>query len=168
MLWFDRRLYLLHRDSLSCFSFSFASPCRRLFVPVSQVTVLEARNRVGGRMWSRTTTVNGTLLRGEMGAQWIQSATGGNPITALAKQMKLPIGEMNSNSQQYTASGKAYSESQTSKAYAAYEGLVQRAIKYAYSLDKDISLDQAFRAVDKKLYLTPYVQVGGLKMLTWY
>ena len=112
-------------------------------------------------MWSRTTTVNGTLLRGEMGAQWIQSATGGNPITALAKQMKLPIGEMNSNSQQYTASGKAYSESQTSKAYAAYEGLVQRAIKYAYSLDKDISLDQAFKAVDKKLYLTPYVQVGG-------
>ena len=129
----------------------------------SQVTVLEARSRVGGRMWSRTETVNGNVLRADMGAQWIQSATGGNPITALARQMKLPIGKMNGEEQQYTVSGKAYSDSDTNKAYSAYQSLAKKAIKYANNQDNDISLDQAFRAVDSNLYLTPFVQVGGIR-----
>ena len=70
------------------------------------MTVLEARNRVGGRMWSRTSTLSdGTVLRAEMGAQWIQSAYG-NPITRLARRMGLKIGRMNRQDQQYTASGQ--------------------------------------------------------------
>ena len=45
-------------------------------VPHRQVTILEARGRVGGRMWSRTSTAGGQTLRAEMGAQWIAGATG--------------------------------------------------------------------------------------------
>ena len=123
-----------------------------------QVTVLEARNRVGGRMWSRTETVNGNVLRADMGAQWIQSAIG-NPITRLARRMRLPIGRMNLVNQQYTVSGQAYSDSDASKAQSDYEDLANRAIQRARELSSDISLDEAFRAVDSALYLTPYVQV---------
>lgn len=45
------------------------------------VTVLEARDRVGGRVW--TETMDGVAV--EMGASWI-SGLEGNPVTALAKR----------------------------------------------------------------------------------
>jgi monoamine oxidase len=45
-----------------------------------EVTVLEARNRIGGRCW----TVDGV----ELGAQWIHS-TEGNPISTLARDLGL-------------------------------------------------------------------------------
>ena len=124
----------------------------------SQVTVLEAHSRVGGRMWSRTETMNGNVLRADMGAQWIQSAVG-NPITLLARRMRLPIGRMNLASQEFTVSGQAYSDSDASKAQSDYEDLASRAIKRARQQGSDISMDAAFRAVDSALYLTPYVQV---------
>src|SRR5215831_13372318 len=46
-----------------------------------EVIVLEARDRVGGRCWTRD--------RVDLGAHWIHS-TEGNPITALARELDLP------------------------------------------------------------------------------
>src|SRR5580765_3165506 len=45
------------------------------------VTVLEARDRIGGRCW----TADGV----DLGAHWIHS-TEGNPITSLARELGLP------------------------------------------------------------------------------
>src|SRR4051794_8603226 len=45
-----------------------------------EVTVLEARDRIGGRCW----TVNGV----DLGAQWIHS-TEGNPVSMLARELGL-------------------------------------------------------------------------------
>jgi len=44
------------------------------------VTVLEARNRLGGRMWTDRTTLS---IPADLGAGWIHQAVG-NPITTLA------------------------------------------------------------------------------------
>src|SRR5688572_7445763 len=46
-----------------------------------EVVVLEARQRTGGRCWTRDGV--------ELGAQWIHS-TEGNPISVLARELGLP------------------------------------------------------------------------------
>ena len=47
------------------------------------VTILEARNRLGGRLWTDRKTLS---IPADLGAGWIHNANGNNPITALAKQ----------------------------------------------------------------------------------
>lgn len=51
-----------------------------------EVVILEARNRVGGRVWTDRST--GKAL--DLGASWIHAITG-NPITALANKIKAPL-----------------------------------------------------------------------------
>ncbi|CAI5943991.1 unnamed protein product, partial [Closterium sp. NIES-65] len=126
-----------------------------------KVTVLEARNRVGGRMWSRTEPSpapgvgSGGVIRGEMGAQWIQSATG-NPITAIARRFKLKIGEQNGEEIQYRAGGSAYTAFQLKVASAKYDWALKRAKQIANNQDNDISMEKAFRAAGN--FLNPYIQ----------
>ena len=50
------------------------------------VTVLEARNRIGGRTWSDTSL--GLPL--DLGASWVHG-TRGNPMTKLAQDLKMPM-----------------------------------------------------------------------------
>ncbi|MCY7405833.1 MAG: FAD-dependent oxidoreductase [Alkalinema sp. CAN_BIN05] len=47
------------------------------------VTVLEARNRIGGRIWTDRST--GTPV--DLGASWIHGPDGGNPVTTLAQSI---------------------------------------------------------------------------------
>ena len=56
---------------------------RKLVASGVSVTVLEARDRIGGRVW--TDVFDGIPL--DMGAGWIHGPGGGNPISALAKQV---------------------------------------------------------------------------------
>ena len=56
---------------------------RKLATSGVSVTVLEARDRIGGRVW--TDVFDGIPL--DMGAGWIHGPGGGNPISALAKQV---------------------------------------------------------------------------------
>jgi len=55
---------------------------RKLAASGISVTVLEARDRIGGRVW--TAGFDGIPL--DMGAGWIHGPGGGNPISALAKE----------------------------------------------------------------------------------
>lgn len=50
------------------------------------VTVLEARDRIGGRVWTRRDPARGLAL--DIGASWIHGVTG-NPIAALASELGL-------------------------------------------------------------------------------
>jgi len=55
---------------------------RKLALAGHAVTVVEARNRIGGRVW---TDVNDGVPM-DIGAGWIHGPDGGNPITQLAKE----------------------------------------------------------------------------------
>ncbi|CAI7811410.1 unnamed protein product [Closterium sp. NIES-54] len=128
-----------------------------------KVTVVEARGRVGGRMWSRTEAAPAgsptTFLRGEMGAQWIEGATG-NPVAALARKYKLRIGRQNGREIQYTANGKKYGEPRWTAAEAEYQTLVRQGLSWANRQNKDVSLQQAFTSGPwkRRVFLKPYVQ----------
>ncbi|CAI5939889.1 unnamed protein product [Closterium sp. NIES-65] len=141
---------------------SFLSPLSPL-PPTPQVTVVEARGRVGGRMWSRTEAAPAgsptAFLRGEMGAQWIEGATG-NPIAALARKFKLRIGRQNGREIQFTAKGKRYRDPGWSAAEAEYQTLVRQGLSWANRQDKDVSLQQAFTSGPwkRRVFLKPYVQ----------
>ncbi|GJP71893.1 hypothetical protein CLOP_g2687 [Closterium sp. NIES-67] len=128
-----------------------------------KVTVLEARNRVGGRMWSRTEAAPAgsptTFFRGELGAQWIEGATG-NPVTALARRFKLKIGQQNGREIQYTANGIPYGEKGWAASERQYQTLVRQGLAWANKQDKDVTLQQAFTSTPwrRQLFMKPYVQ----------
>ncbi|CAI5478309.1 unnamed protein product [Closterium sp. Yama58-4] len=77
-------------------------------------------------MWSRTEAAPAgsptTFLRGEMGAQWIEGATG-NPVTTLARKFKLNIGQQNGREIQFTAKGRRYGDAEWAAAEAEYQTL---------------------------------------------
>ncbi|CAI5532983.1 unnamed protein product [Closterium sp. Naga37s-1] len=127
------------------------------------VTVVEARGRVGGRMWSRTEAAPAgsptTFLRGEMGAQWIEGATG-NPVTTLARKFKLNIAQQNGREIQFTAKGRRYGDAEWAAAEAEYQTLVRQALAWAGKQNKDVSLQQAFTSGPwkRKMFYKPYAQ----------
>ncbi|CAI7923230.1 unnamed protein product [Closterium sp. NIES-53] len=133
------------------------------FPPFPQVTVVEARGRVGGRMWSRTEAAPAgsptTFLRGEMGAQWIEGATG-NPVTTLARKFKLNIAQQNGREIQFTAKGRQYGDAEWAAAEAEYQTLVRQALSWAGKQNKDVSLQQAFTSGPwkRKMFYKPYAQ----------
>ncbi|GJP71891.1 hypothetical protein CLOP_g2685 [Closterium sp. NIES-67] len=128
-----------------------------------KVTVVEARNRVGGRMWSRTEAAPAgsptTFFRGEMGAQWIEGATG-NPIYSLARRFKLSIGRQNGREIQFTANGKRYGDARWVAAEAQYKTLVRQGLAWAWRQNKDVTVQQAFTSGPwkRRIFQTPYVQ----------
>ncbi|CAI5939901.1 unnamed protein product [Closterium sp. NIES-65] len=128
-----------------------------------RVTVVEARGRVGGRMWSRTEAAPAgsptTFLRGEMGAQWIEGATG-NPVTTLARKFKLNIAQQNGREIQFTAKGRRYGDAEWAAAEAEYQTLVRQALAWAGKQNKDVSLQQAFTSGPwkRKMFYKPYAQ----------
>ncbi|CAI7930598.1 unnamed protein product [Closterium sp. NIES-54] len=127
------------------------------------VTVVEARGRVGGRMWSRTEAAPAgsptTFLRGEMGAQWIEGATG-NPVTTLARKFELNIAQQNGREIQFTAKGRQYGDAEWAAAEAEYQTLVRQALSWAGKQNKDVSLQQAFTSGPwkRKMFYKPYAQ----------
>src|SRR5687767_12647637 len=68
--------------------FSGLSAARRLADAGVDVTVLEARERVGGRVWSVTLT-NGAVV--EMGAEWIMA--GDTRVREVAQRFELALVE---------------------------------------------------------------------------
>ena len=130
----------------------------------NQVSVLEARSRVGGRMWSYEHSVdsNGTgasfTAKAELGAQWIQSATG-NPITRLAREMRLKLGQQNGQEGYFTASGRERGAAELRSLERRYQTLQSEMKKYSDAQESDVAVDTAFRKADLLEYATPYVQV---------
>ena len=83
----------------------------------------------------------------------------GNPITWLARRMRLPLGQQAGGEVQYTSSGKAYSQIEYLQAESRYQALFSKVESYTANLDSDMSLDAVFKAVGGSAYMTPYVQV---------
>lgn len=74
-----------------------------------QVIVLEARDRIGGRVWSDRSWPNAPL---DLGASWIHGVQG-NPLTTLANELKLPRKSTDfDNSAAYAADGTPLTDAQ--------------------------------------------------------
>lgn len=100
------------------------------------VTVLEARNRIGGRVWTDHTL--GLPL--DMGASWIHGVNG-NPLTELANQINAErVNTDYDNMAVYDASGVRLSEDQIEDLVDLVTDLAKRAEVIGEDLDYDTSL----------------------------
>ncbi len=107
-----------------------------------QVMVLEARNRLGGRVWTNRSWPNSAL---DMGASWIHGMEG-NPLTRLAHQfgLKTIITDYDSLAL-YNAQGKKLSEDQQDQIRQQLYNLLDKLEKAREELDEDISLHEAIQ-----------------------
>ena len=123
------------------------------------VIVLEARNRMGGRVWTDTTT--GTAL--DMGASWIHG-TLLNPLTGLANDLDLDRVETDyDNHLIYGPEGEELSDRQSAEAERLFENMADQLEEWAEDFDNDTSLQNAINQYlqsrnlsDDKLLLLQY------------
>jgi len=104
------------------------------------VTVLEGRDRIGGRLWTNR-DLDGLPL--DMGASWIHG-TDGNPLTALADEVDVErVVTDSDNLALYDAEGDAFGEDDIATYEALHEALMARAAEIAEESDIDMSLRAA-------------------------
>lgn len=107
------------------------------------VIILEARNRVGGRMWTDSSL--GVPL--DLGASWIHGVNG-NPITKLAKQFGVKtVPTDDENSIMFNADGSEYSDVEWEETESLFEEIYEEVALMQEETESDTSLQDAFDAV---------------------
>jgi monoamine oxidase len=115
-----------------------------------RVTVIEARDRIGGRTHTSHLWPD---LPVDMGASWIHG-TKGNPLTALARKLDLKLTATDYNrSVTYDAAGQQVPFIKPAKQALA---LVERAREKVDDTDKDMSLQAAIERSKAWRQLSPY------------
>jgi monoamine oxidase len=109
-----------------------------------KVTVLEGRDRIGGRVWTDHSWGDAAL---DLGASWIHGIDG-NPLSALVKEYGIKTAQTNyDNIVVYDKSGKQLDDEKTSQIEAAYGEALEALGKIKESRQEngqpDISLQQA-------------------------
>ncbi|MBL9054556.1 MAG: FAD-dependent oxidoreductase, partial [Tabrizicola sp.] len=113
------------------------SAARDLQAAGAEVVVLEARDRIGGRIW---TSRRWPDLPMDLGASWIHGVKG-NPLTALADEVG--AARLETSYDAAIALDGAGAELDLETAYELAEGLIDLARNKADELDADISLAEA-------------------------
>lgn len=114
-----------------------------------QVTVLEGRDRIGGRI--HTSRTLGFPV--DLGASWIHGITD-NPIATLARKWQLPIVRTDfDNIILYNSQGNPIRDFETR--YAVYEQIRDRAASIAENSEEDLSIAEALQQVLATQTLTP-------------
>jgi monoamine oxidase len=107
------------------------------------VIVLEARTRVGGRMW----TDSSLGLPLDLGASWIHGVSG-NPITKLAKQFGAKtMATDGENGIMFHADGSEMSDAEWTEIEALFEEIYAEVEIMQEDTDSDMSLQEAFNEV---------------------
>lgn len=107
------------------------------------VIILEARNRVGGRMWTDSSL--GVPL--DLGASWIHGVNG-NPITKLAKEFGVKtVPTDDENSIMFNADGSEYSDVEWEETESLFEEIYEEVALMQEETENDTSLQDAFDAV---------------------
>ncbi len=125
-----------------------------------QVTVLEARDRIGGHVWTDRSL--GVPI--DMGASWIEGDRG-NPIAALAKEFSIKTIIDDEEWGLYDHLGKRVTDVAVKEIFAQQELLGDEVEELAENLKVDLSLDAAVRLVlkgekvddDEKRYIDLFV-----------
>ncbi len=118
------------------------------------VTMLEGRNRIGGRIWSNK-TLGSTI---DLGASWIHG-TEENPLTDLAKKIgvKTKITDFD-DIEMYDFDGKEVSEDDAEDFEDVMEGIMGKVEALSESLEKDISYGDALQKALGKQKLSAQMQ----------
>ncbi len=130
-----------------------AGAARMLYDQGFEIQIIEARNRIGGRMWSDNSL--GTVL--DMGAGWIEESRG-NPINALAKQygIKTTVSDFDSIDV-YNSNGLGLNEDKYWEVYRKSQRILRRALRYGNAQQKDLSYQECLdhiwnkTSIDKEL-----------------
>lgn len=115
------------------------SAARRLVELDYSVIVLEARDRIGGRVW----TDRSLGLPLDLGASWIHGVKG-NPLTKLADQLgaeRVPTDY--ENTRVYDTSGAELSEADEAEAVRVFDNLMAQIEEWQDEFDNDTSLQAA-------------------------
>lgn len=124
-----------------------------------KVTILEGRDRIGGRIYTDRSL--GYAI--DLGASWIHGIQN-NPIGKLAKDSNIKILRTDyDNGELYSINGRPVNENQLSQAESLSEDIIEQAKALAERLDKDISVAEAIKRVLKKQQLTAAQQ----KLVEW-
>jgi monoamine oxidase len=116
---------------------------RDLAAAGKSVLVLEARNRIGGRVCTDRSWQDLPL---EMGAGWIQRATG-NPLTPLAAQFGAETFETDyDNEMLYDLDGRKVGDDEANEIYDLFERIMERIDRERDDLDEDSTLRAAVDA----------------------
>lgn len=124
------------------------------------VIVLEARSRIGGRMWTDASL--GVPL--DLGASWIHGVNG-NPITKLAKQFGVKTVQTNDeNSIMYHIDGGEMTDAEWAEMEVLFEEIYEEVASMQEDTDEDMTLQEAFDVV-----LTEYdLSEEQLRRLNYY
>lgn len=125
-----------------------------------QVTVLEGRDRIGGRIYSDRTL--GFPV--DLGASWIHGITD-NPIGNLAREWNIAIKPTDfDNILLYGSNGQLISDEDIDSSYEIYEKIIERAEALAENAEKDLSLAAAIQQSLKSQTLKPQES----QLLQWW
>lgn len=125
------------------------------------VIVLEARNRIGGRIWTDRTTLGAPV---DLGASWIHGATG-NPISALAGQAGIATRPTDyENNVLYRSNGSEASDSTQDALGELYDDLMAQVITLGEERQErglaDLPLGTALDSVLAKMDLSAFERSG--------
>jgi len=113
------------------------------------VTILEARERVGGRGWSRADWKGKNPM--DMGASWIHGVSG-NPMTAQAQREGIRTVPFDyENTAVYHAGGSRIAPEEEERIEKRYRKTLKLANGTAEELSRDVSLRETFTGAEKKL-----------------
>ena len=116
-----------------------------------EVLVLEARDRLGGRIWTSNKWPGMPL---DLGASWIHGVQD-NPITDLAKQLKARrISTSYQRAATYHSSGRQLTEAEQAQK-DSIEKRIRSVLRKAQNLDPDRSVRQALAGLEQELKTSP-------------
>ena len=116
-----------------------------------EVVVLEARDRLGGRIWTSNKWPEIPL---DLGATWIHGVKG-NPITGLADELKaIRLATSYDRSMTYNSSGRLLTKSEEAQKQSIRKRVLSR-LHEAKDLDEDTSVRQAVASLEHELRSSP-------------
>jgi len=134
--------------------FSGLGAARKLTDMGYTVTVLEGRDRIGGRVWTDRTQKTPV----DLGAAWIYGSDG-NPITPLAQEARARLLATPDDSiTVHDADGDAITAPKLKNGNSRYDGLIARVNKIITPDGPDKSFDDAIDATDSKYKHDPIVR----------
>ncbi len=129
-----------------------------------QVTVLEGRQRIGGRIYTDRTL--GFPV--DLGASWIHGITD-NPIGNLAREWNIAIKPTDlDNILLYGNNGKLISERDVDSSYELYEKIIEQAEALAENAEKDLPLAAAIQQIFKSQFKSQTLTPQQTQLVQWW